>query len=296
VRRITLFIFGGVAEIGEQPPSAAAEFWIAVAGPAVSLALAILFGSLTLLFADTPPLLALTTYLAYVNAALFLFNLVPGFPLDGGRVFRALVWGLTDDLSRATVVAGTVGRFIGFGFVMFGVWQLLRGNFVGGVWIMLVGWFLETAAVAQIHQQQARHMLTGYRVANVMNRDWLTVQADEKLQTLVDERILGGGRRCFIVADGDAVVGLVTLHQVSEVARSEWPTTTVGRVMIPVSRMKWIAPDTGLWTALKKMNRDGVNQLPVLSHGTLVGILAREDAISFMQTVQELDVRSVPRT
>ncbi len=130
VRSITLFIFGGVAQIGKEPPSAAAEFWIAIAGPVVSFALAILFGLLEPLFASIAPLLALAKYLSFINGALAVFNLIPGFPLDGGRVFRAIVWGITHSLRRATVIAGNVGRFIGFLFVVFGVWQMLAGNLI----------------------------------------------------------------------------------------------------------------------------------------------------------------------
>jgi CBS domain-containing protein len=257
------------------------------------LVLAILFGALRPFFADVPSLLALVTYLAYVNGALFLFNLVPGFPLDGGRVFRAAIWGLTGNLRKATVIAGNVGRFCGFGFMLLGLWQILGGNFVGGLWVMVVGWFLESAAVAQIHHLQAQNRLAGYTVSNAMSRECLTVPADETLQDLVHERILGGGQRCFIVVKGGAVAGLLTLHHVKEVDRAAWPTTTADQVMVPLNRMKWSTPRTGLWTALKSMKRDGVNQLPVLSDGSLIGILTREDVISFMQTVQELDSGSV---
>ena len=159
VRSITLFIFGGIAQIGGEPPSARAEFWIAVAGPVVSFALAVFFALLRPLFGGFPPLLALVTYLAYINASLALFNLIPGFPLDGGRVFCAVVWGMTGDLRRATVIAGGVGRFIGFLFIILGVSQVLGGNVINGLWIAFIGWFLESAAASQV-QYQAMGMLT----------------------------------------------------------------------------------------------------------------------------------------
>ncbi|HTX52273.1 MAG TPA: site-2 protease family protein, partial [Candidatus Baltobacteraceae bacterium] len=142
VRSITLFIFGGVAQIGGEPPSAMAELWIAVAGPVMSGALAALFSLLQPLVAGVAPLVALTKYLAYINGMLALFNLTPGFPLDGGRVLRALVWGITHSLRRATLVAANVGRFIGFLFIFSGVWQMLGGSITNGLWIAFIGWFL----------------------------------------------------------------------------------------------------------------------------------------------------------
>lgn len=154
---------------------------------------------------------------------------------------------------------------------------------------MLVGWFLESAAVAQIHQQRAQTMLGRYRASNAMSGQCLTVAADENLRLFVEKRILGGGRRCFIVVEGDLVAGLVTLHRLREMSRAKWPTATVTKIMVPLRQMKSIGSDTDLWIALKKMNRDGVNQLPVLSGDALVGVLTTEDVIGFVQTTRELD-------
>lgn len=287
VRSITLFIFGGVAQIGGEPPSAIAEFWIAIAGPVVSFALAALFSLLQPVFAGVAPLLALAEYLAYINGVLVLFNLIPGFPLDGGRVFRAVVWGITHSLRRATLVAAGVGRFIGFAFIFAGVWQMFGGNLMNGLWIAFIGWFLENAAVAQIQHQMIQGLLAGHKVSDAMSRSYATVLADDALQGLVDDHILGSGRRSFVVRRGEEVVGLLTLHRVKQVPRTEWSTTTAAQAMIPVERVKRIRPDTPLWTALEEMDRDGVNQLPVMSDGTVVGMLTREDLISFLRTLQE---------
>ena len=289
VRSITLLIFGGVAQIATEPPSAAAEFWIAIAGPVVSFALATLFRLLQSPVAGVAPLLALAKYLAYINGVLALFNLIPGFPLDGGRVFRAVVWGVTHSLRRATLMAANVGRFFGFLFIFSGVWQILGGNAVNGLWIAFIGWFLETAAVAQIQQQMVQGVLAGHTVADAMSRNYTTVRADEALQQLVDEHILGGGRRSFAVTRGEEIAGLLTLQRIKQVPRPEWSTTTAARVMIPVSEMKRVRPDTALWAALEEMDRDGVNQLPVMQDGTLVGMLTREDLISFLRTLQEYE-------
>jgi Zn-dependent protease len=210
VRSITLFIFGGVAQIVGEPPSAIAEFWIAIAGPVVGFTLAALFSLLEPIFAGAAPLLALAKYLAYINGILALFNLTPGFPLDGGRVFRAIVWGFTHNLRRATLVAADVGRFIGFLFIFSGVWQMFGGNIINGLWIAFIGWFLESAAVAQLQQQIIQSLLAGHPVSDAMSRTYTTVPADEALQRLVDEHILGSGRRSFVVTRGEAVAGLLT--------------------------------------------------------------------------------------
>src|SRR5271169_5687203 len=165
VRSITLFLFGGVAQIGADPPSAIAEFLIASAGPLVSLILAVLFYTVQPLVTGMEPLLGLAKYLAYINMALVLFNLIPGYPLDGGRVFRAIVWEITGNLRRATLTAAHVGRFFAFMLIFCGVWQMLRGNLGGGLWLAFIGWFLDNAASAQVHQIMYQGLLSGHKVS-----------------------------------------------------------------------------------------------------------------------------------
>jgi Zn-dependent protease/CBS domain-containing protein len=288
VRSITLFIFGGVAQIGTEPPSARAEFLIALAGPLVSLALAVFFTIVKPIVAASEPLWGLAEYLAYINFALVLFNLIPGFPLDGGRVFRAIVWGVTKNLRRATIVAAHVGRGFGFLFIFVGVWQMLVGNFGGGIWIAFIGWFLDSAASAQIQQVMFQGLLSGHTVSQAMSGHCLAVPAEITLQQLVDEHILGGGRRCLLVSSGPNIVGLMTLHRVKQVPQTEWGRTTVAQVMLPLDALKRLREDTELWTALQLMDRDGVNQLPVMNDGHVVGMLSREDVITYLRTVQEL--------
>jgi len=162
VRSITLFVFGGVANIGGEPPSARAEFLIAIAGPLVSFGLGLLFYALQPAFTASEPLLGLSRYLTYINFGVALFNLVPGYPLDGGRVFRAIVWAVTHDMRRATLVAANAGRFFGFLLILVGAWQILVGNFGGGVWIAFIGWFLDSAATAQAQQLVVQDLLAGH--------------------------------------------------------------------------------------------------------------------------------------
>jgi Zn-dependent protease len=289
VRRITLMIFGGIAEIGAEPPRAVAEFWIAVAGPCVSFALAMLFALLLPFVAGAAPLLALTKYLAFMNGILALFNLIPGFPLDGGRVLRAVVWGISHNLGQATLIAATVGRGIAYLFIIAGVWQVFSGN-ISGLWLAFIGWFLASAAEAQVKQQKIHDQLAGHQVSQAMSRNYTTIPAETSLQQLVDQHILGSGRRSFVVERGEEAIGLLTLHHLKEIPRTEWPTTSALQAMIPAAQMKWVRPEAELWGTLAKMDRDGVSQLPVLADGQLVGMLSREDVISFIRTLRELGV------
>jgi Zn-dependent protease/CBS domain-containing protein len=289
VRSITLFLFGGVAQIGAEPPSAIAEFLIASAGPLVSLILAVFFYAVQPLVGGIEPLLGLAKYLAYINLALVLFNLIPGYPLDGGRVFRAIVWAITGNMRRATLVAANGGRLFAFLFIFIGVLLMVSGNFGGGLWIAFIGWFLDTAASAQIQQVMIQGLLTGHKVSQAMSTHCAAVPADLTLQKLVDEHILGSsGQRCLLVTRGENTVGLMTLHQIKELPRLDWPTTHAAQAMIPMEQLKCIEPDAELWAALQKMDRDGVNQLPVTRDNHVIGMLSREDVITFLRTLQEL--------
>ncbi len=288
VRRITLFIFGGVAELAGDLPSAAAEFWIAIAGPVVSFLLAGVFFALQIIFQRIAPVFAVFEYLAMINGTLALFNLIPGFPLDGGRVLRAVLWAFNRNLLRATHIAATVGRLIAFGFIGVGVLQMFGGNFANGLWIAFIGWFLENAAGAELQMQQLQSLLSGYRVGRAMSQDFRTIPRTITLQSVVDEHILGSGRRTLAVADDDEIVGLLTLHHIREVPRERWAETTAAMAMTPLTDCRCTTPETSLWDALREMDRNGVNQLPVRSNGHVVGMLSREDVISFLRAIEEL--------
>ena len=291
VPRITLFIFGGVSEIATEPTSAGAEFWIAAAGPAVSFALALIFWELRPLLINAGPLLALVRYLALLNLVLGVFNLVPGFPLDGGRVFRSILWGITKDFKRSSAIATVTGRFFGFFFIFFGVWQAIGGNVLNGLWIAFIGWFLESAAASQGRNQLFKDLLGTHKVAEVMNQDFTRISGNVTLQELVDKNVLAHGRRCFVVANDKGPVGLITLSTIKEVPRSAWPTTSVVQAMIPMEKIISIQPNAPLWTALEKMGHDGVNQLPVRNgdgENGIVGMLSRDDLVHYMGTLQAM--------
>lgn len=288
VRRITLFIFGGVSQIAAEPPTAGAEFLIAIVGPITSFVLAGLFFLLEPALLNLRPALAVAKYLALINGMLGLFNLIPGFPLDGGRVFRAIVWGLNKNFRRATMIAAATGRFFGFLFIVWGVWQALRGNVANGLWIAFIGWFLESAAGAQVQQQLVQGLLVGHKVSEAMGEACPHVSEDTPLQKVVDLEVLTHGRRCFLVEQKGRVAGFLTLHNIKEVPRSSWVTTTVAQAMIPLEKMSRIDPNAELWTAMEKMGHDGINQMPVMQGSNLLGMLSRGDIVKYLHTLQQM--------
>jgi len=287
VRNITLFIFGGVSQISAEPTSALSEFWITITGPVVSFVLAGVFGLLTFVTSGFAPLLAVVKYLAYINLILGIFNLIPGFPLDGGGVLMAIIWGATHNRRRAVLIASSVGSFFAYIFILYGVFQVLTGNLINGLWIAFIGWFLISASRSQVQQERMKDLLSGHKVSEVMSQGYTIIQSDTILQALVDEHILGGSRRSFIVEKGEDVVGILTLHHLRDVPREQWASTTVSQVMVPTANWKQIRPDTEIWQAIEEMDRDGVNQLPVMTDGKIEGILTREDVISYIRTLSE---------
>ena len=292
VRSITLFIFGGVAQIGREPGSPGVEFRVAIAGPVVSFALAGLFGALGLLGAGLAPLAALATYLSYINGSLALFNLIPGFPLDGGRVFRAIVWRVTHSFQRATEIAGGAGHLFAWIFIFWGVWQMFSGNFVGGLWIAFIGWFLQNAATASVQQMTLTRLLAGHTVGEIMTHECTTLAPEVTLEQLVHDHILTTGRRCFPVARAGRVEGLLTVHHLKGIPRERWATTTAEQAMTPLAQLRIAHPSDGLWKAMEEMTADGVNQLPVIdaANGDLVGVLARANVLTFVRTLAEVGV------
>jgi Zn-dependent protease len=291
VRNITLFIFGGVAQISSEPPTAMSEFWIAVAGPIVSFLLAGLFALSELIVSSLAPLFAVMKYLAYINGTLGLFNLIPGFPLDGGRVFRAILWGASGDFRKATRIAAGVGRAIAYIFILVGVYFIFSGNFSGGIWIAFIGWFLENAAQSQTQQMAIRDLLAGRKVSQAMSQNYSIISPTITLQRLADTHILGEGRRFFIVQDENSIRGVLTLQAIRGIPRDQWLNMTAEQAMIQACDMQWVRPESELWDALERMDQNGVNQLPVIQDNQIAGLLTRENIISFLRTLQEFKSR-----
>lgn len=290
IRGITLFIFGGIAQIGREPASPGVEFRIAIAGPLTSLGLAGLFGGTWLVTRDIAFLAAPMIWLARINLTLALFNLIPGFPLDGGRVFRALVWRWTGSFYRASQAASLTGQMLAFGFIGLGILTALRGNVVGGVWLAFIGWFLENAARASYAQASLSEILRGVPVAQAMTRDCPRVAGDLPLDRLVQEEVLGRGRRCFLVADNSHLRGLLTLHEVKAVPRERWGEVRVDEVMTRPERLATVGPREDLMAALAKMDDANVAQVPVVAGDELLGMLSREHVLHYVRVRAELGI------
>ncbi len=293
VKSITLFIFGGVSNIASESEDPQDEFLIAVVGPLSSLALAGVFWLGVLAIPnDASPLGALTFYLMIVNLMLAIFNILPGFPLDGGRVLRAILWGSTGSMVRGTTIATVVGQFVAFLFIAYGIWQVfINGDFLSGIWIGFIGWFLNSAAEATRRQVQVQEEFRGVRVASVMTADPPVVSPALPVRELVDEYILRRGLRALAVAQDGRIVGLVSLADVKHLPEPEWSTNSVGAIMSKPP-LRTIGPDAPVTRALERLVADDVNQLLVVEKdGTLLGILTRGDVMRFLQMRGELGLR-----
>ncbi len=289
VHDIVLFIFGGVSQIAEESKSAGTEFLVAVVGPLTSVVLGVLFSVLGIAMAQvSPPVAAVGIYLGYINLLLAVFNMLPGYPLDGGRVLRAILWRVTGDVYLSTRWAARVGQGLAYLFILLGITRVFFGDVVGGLWIAFIGWFLENAALSSYRQVQLRHTLAQFHVEDVMMRDYPTVASDAPLAPVVDEYFLRVGLRCVPVTSADRLAGLLTVRDVHRLSRDAWQTTQVGQVMVPIESVKTTGPGDNLWDALVRMTAEEVNQMPVVADGRLEGMLTRGGILRFMRTRAEL--------
>ena len=294
VRSITLFALGGVAEIEKDAPDAKTEFWMGIVGPITSLLIGVICLFVSLAFGWRPdgfpatPLLAMLVWLGYINIMLGIFNLVPGFPLDGGRVLRAIVWCITGDATRATSIAARLGQIVAFGFIMLGIFRFFSGAGIDGLWIAFIGWFLLSASRENYAQVAISDTLRGVKVRDVMTQQYPTVDSRTNLQILVDEYFLRTGRRCLFVTQNEQVVGLITPHEVREIERRRWPYTTVEEVMKPLNQLHTITPESSILKALETMGPDNLNQLPVVQNDAFEGVISRAQIVQLLKTRAEL--------
>jgi Zn-dependent protease/predicted transcriptional regulator len=304
IRRITLFMFGGIAELEQEPHGWRAELWVALVGPVVSLLLGLLMIALGSVVsgadangADDPiallrslsPLATVLLWLGPINLVLAAFNLLPGFPLDGGRVVRALLWGLLGDVVRATRWAAAAGQAIGWLLVACGVAMLfgLRvpvfgGGLVGGVWLMLIGWFLSSAAAASYARLIAQHRLADVPVGRLMLAPVRSVSPDTPVQQLVDDFIMQSDQRAFPVVDHGRLAGIVSLEDVRRVDVAERATQTVAAIMTPAAEVATLTPADDAAAALRALSGHAVNQLPVVDGGQVRGLVRREDLLRWI--------------
>ena len=242
VRDITLFIFGGAARLGREPQRPRDEFLIAAAGPLVSLILGGVFWAVGRFAAPGGPTYAVAAWLAWINAVLAIFNLIPGFPLDGGRVFRAAAWAVTGNFRQATRVAALLGRVVAFLIIVWGASRIFAGDPLGGLWITFIGWFLDSAAARSVESVALTDLLAGHTVNEVVMTDCPRIAPDETLDVVVDQKVLPTGRRCLPVVEGDALRGLLTLHRIKEIPRDRWRSTRARDVMIGRAELRTVHP------------------------------------------------------
>jgi Zn-dependent protease/CBS domain-containing protein len=298
VRSITLFIFGGVSNLAGEAKNPSTEFVIAVVGPLTSFVIAaVAFVIDAVVPSSLPELDAVLSYLVYINVALGLFNLIPGFPLDGGRVFRALAWSLTGSLRRGTEIAAFVGQLVAYGLLLIGFYLILvQGELIQGIYFAAIGWFLQSAANSSLQQVLIEQRLRGARVADVVEPDTTGVAPDVTVATLIEEYFMRGNRRAVpVVADG-RLAGMVTVGDVKEVARDRWPTITVGEVMGGRDRVVAVSSRDTLQKALEALAAGDFEQVPVVDDGTLVGVVTRADIVRQLQLREALDLEgAMPR-
>jgi Zn-dependent protease/predicted transcriptional regulator len=293
IEAITLFVLGGVSQMTGEPKTAKDEFRMAIAGPLSSLLLGGIFWGIWLALRGSNVgsiqfVAAITYWLGYINLALGVFNLVPGFPLDGGRVLRSLLWWRGQKLQKATRIASSIGRAIGFLFILGGIFLVFTGNWFNGIWFALIGWFLESAAVGSYRQLILQDMLKGHVASDIMSRDCQMIPPDITIEQLVNDNILQHGRRCFPVASGNRVEGLITLRDIKAVPRDQWSKRLVSQVMTPLERLKYVKPDEDLSTVLQTMAQNDINQVPVVQDSSIIGMVARDNIIGFINVMGEL--------
>ncbi|HEX5140952.1 MAG TPA: site-2 protease family protein [Dehalococcoidia bacterium] len=290
VTSITLFVFGGVSNLAKEPENARQEFWIAIVGPFTSLGLSLLFLVLYLVLNPIEDGAAgVAANLAVINAAIGVFNLIPGFPLDGGRVLRSVFWAKRNNLLGATRAASRVGTVVAYAIMAIGVVSFFVTSVVTGVWFFLIGNFLRIASSESYQQVFLDTALRGVPASAVARQDFVSVSPDMTLADLVEDNVLAGHGRCFPVIVGSELIGLITLDDLRHVPRDQWPTTTVYRAMTPYPKLRTVSLKDDLPAVLSEMAAGDVNQIPLMDGRQLLGLIHRSDVFRYIQVRQEID-------
>lgn len=287
VQSITLFVFGGLSRIARDPASAMQEFNVAIAGPLSSLVLAGCFWLIYHYLSAGEMIHAAAGWLWEINLMLALFNLVPGFPLDGGRVLRSMAWGVTRNFTRATQIASNAGKLFAYLMIGIGLWQALNGNWIGGLWLAFIGWFLLTAAQESYVHVALRNMLAGVSAKDIMTTDVPTIPREMSIEEYVQE-VFRTGRRCHVAVAGNEPVGLMTLAAARSVPRHDWQSMAVQAVMLPADKIHSAAPDEPALGVLQRMQTEDINQMPVISDHHIVGMISRDTILRVLQTRLQL--------
>ena len=292
MKGITLFIFGGIAEMSDEPPNAKTEFSMAIAGPLASFAIAAITYILYRvgIAAGWPEAFnGVVGYLSFINFALGVFNLIPAYPLDGGRVLRSILWRIKNDLRWATRVSSSIGAGFGIFLIVFGVFRVLFGNFIGGMWLFLIGLFLQNAARNSYQQMVARKALEGEPLQRFMNPNPITVTPDLSVEDVVENYIYKYHYKLYPVVQSEQLVGCITMADIKHITKDQWGATRVAELMKPCSAQNTIQPDADAVQALAKMNQNATSRLMVVDQGRLTGIIALKDMLKFLSYKVELE-------
>ena len=292
IQGITLFIFGGVAHMEKEPSSPEVEFKMAIAGPIMSFFLAFLFFGLYHFFYNIglpKAFLSIAFYLSLMNLIVGIFNLIPGFPLDGGRVLRAALWSYYKDLKKATAIASGFGKGFAFFLIALGFLYLFMGAIIPGIWFIFIGLFLQEAAEVSYRQVVMKKILEGVKVENFMTKDVITVPADIKLNKLVDEYFFRFRHASFPVVEDDTILGLVTLHDVKDIPKSKWIEKNARETMVPLSPQLVIGKKEDAMDALAKMAKNKIGRLLVIEGSKLAGIISQRDIMRLFEFKSEIE-------
>ena len=305
VTKISLFLFGGVSNIEREPESPRSEFLVAIVGPLTSLILGVLFIVIGRLasgrvqmglqlpsfgIAQLNPVATIFLWLGPINILLAIFNMIPGFPLDGGRVLRSIIWGISGNLKRATQLAAVIGQIVAWAFILLGIGMVFGisipffgTGIISGIWLVFIGWFLNNAAVQSRRQVVIGDILDGVPVMRLIRTTTATVPPELPVSSLVDQYLLNSDDRSVPVTSGDQLVGLVCVEDVRKVPRERWDATQVSEIMTPASDLDVISPSVDALEAFNKLSSRDVRQIPVVQNGHLIGLIRRQDIIRWLQ-------------
>ena len=292
VGRISLWIFGGMAQIEKEPENPATEFTMAIVGPLASFGLAIIFGVIWFFTRGFAPVGIPALYLAQINAVLGIFNLLPGFPLDGGRVLRSIVWKTTGNLKKATFVATTAGRVFGFILIAIGIVLFFTNNFFNGVWLAFIGWFLQSAAYMSYRQLVFEISIKGIKVKDIVTEDIVTVPQDLTLRELVEDYFMKYRFSRFPVVSNihsQKLLGVFSIHDIKAFAKEQWDSITVGQVVKTISEKEIVDMEMDISEAFKKMTQNNLGHLVVMSGYRIKGMITKTDMMKYVQFYSDLN-------
>lgn len=293
IRGITLFIFGGVAEMTEEPPTAQSEIKMAVAGPICSGFLALFFYVISIFFTSfllVIPLIGILKYLVFINLVLMIFNLLPGFPLDGGRILRAVIWNYTGDIKKATYTTSRIGSALGIFLIIFGFLNIFTGNFIGGLWFAFIGIFLKGAAETAYQQLMSGKLQHDIKISDIMTRNVVTIKDSTTIDKLIDDYFLRYRYNSYPVVSNGMLMGIVSIHDVKQIPREDWNRVNIRKILDSKIINLCVSPDEDANSAMSKMVKTGIGRIPVLDNGKLVGIISRRDIMQILQHKLGLNV------